>query len=51
YLNEKGITHEYAEYPGEHNWAYWDEHVEESLQFVLAAMNPETLTVPITSGG
>lgn len=42
FLAEKGISHEYAEYPGEHNWAYWDTHIPEVLQFVLATMNPLT---------
>ncbi len=46
FLTERGVTHEYREYPGEHNWAYWDAHIEESLRFVLAAMNPETATAP-----
>ncbi|MBC8136425.1 MAG: esterase family protein, partial [Fibrella sp.] len=49
FLTEHGITHEYVEHPGEHNWAYWDEHIEESLHFVLSAMNPETATAPAIS--
>lgn len=28
-----GIEHQYHEYPGEHTWAYWDEHVVAALQF------------------
>jgi len=28
------LAHEYAEYPGGHNWAYWDEHIRETLAFV-----------------
>jgi S-formylglutathione hydrolase FrmB len=27
------IPHEYAEFPGGHNWDYWDVHVQEALAF------------------
>jgi putative tributyrin esterase len=33
HLNELEIEHEYEEFPGEHNWAYWDIHVQEALAF------------------
>lgn len=33
YLEGQGVPHEYAEYPGEHTWSYWDEHVQEALAF------------------
>ncbi|HEY0867364.1 MAG TPA: alpha/beta hydrolase family protein [Fimbriimonas sp.] len=33
FLSGSGVLHEYDEYPGEHNWAYWDEHVQQALQF------------------
>jgi len=33
-LKSLGIEHEYAEYPGAHTWAYWDEHVGETIAFV-----------------
>ncbi len=36
HLQALGIVHEYAEFPGVHNWDYWDEHVRQSLSFVLA---------------
>jgi S-formylglutathione hydrolase FrmB len=32
-LTEKGIPFQYDEYPGEHNWWFWDEHIKEALQF------------------
>ncbi len=32
-LNGMGLGHEYDEYPGEHNWAYWDTHVQTALKF------------------
>jgi len=28
-----GIRHEYREFPGEHNWAYWDIRIQEALRF------------------
>jgi S-formylglutathione hydrolase FrmB len=36
HLEKLGIEHVYEEYPGEHTWAYWDEHIQQTLQFVLA---------------
>jgi S-formylglutathione hydrolase FrmB len=32
-LTDLGIEHEYAEFPGEHNWDYWDTHIVEALAF------------------
>jgi putative tributyrin esterase len=32
-LKELGVPHEYDEYPGVHNWEYWDVHVREALRF------------------
>ena len=29
------IPHVYEEHPGEHTWAYWDEHISQTLQFVM----------------
>lgn len=28
-----GIPHEYEEFPGDHNWQYWDEHIKEAIEF------------------
>lgn len=30
---EQGIEHVYCEYPGGHEWSYWEKHVGESLLF------------------
>ena len=32
-LTAMRIEHQYAEYPGAHTWAYWDQHVREALAF------------------
>ncbi len=32
-LEEAGVSHVYAEYPGDHGWAYWTEHVATMLRF------------------
>lgn len=32
-LNALRVPHEYAEFPGAHNWEYWDLHVQEALAF------------------
>lgn len=33
FLKELGIPHQYDEYPGDHNWDFWDTHIQEALQF------------------
>jgi len=35
-LTALGVSHEYAEWPGLHDWIYWRAHVPESLVFLLA---------------
>ena len=30
------VAHEYEEFPGGHNWEYWDQHVQEALSFQSA---------------
>jgi len=37
-LEELGLPHEYHEFPGAHEWGYWDVHVRESIDFVARAM-------------
>ena len=32
-LADAGIDHVYEEYPGAHQWSYWEEHVVETLKF------------------
>jgi putative tributyrin esterase len=33
FLEERHVAHEYQEFPGNHNWAYWDEHVQQAIAF------------------
>lgn len=33
HLQKIGVPHEYAEFPGAHDWAYWDKHVQSALRF------------------
>jgi S-formylglutathione hydrolase FrmB len=33
HLTRLGIAHEYREFPGAHDWGYWDEHLRDSLAF------------------
>ncbi len=33
HLVRLGIRHQYREYPGDHDWAYWDIHVQDALRF------------------
>ena len=32
-FTREGVPHTYREFPGEHNWDYWDEHIREALEF------------------
>lgn len=32
-LQEMKVPHEYAEFPGSHDWDYWDAHVQDALLF------------------
>lgn len=34
-LRERNIPHEYEEFPGDHNWEYWDQHIVEAIDFNL----------------
>jgi len=34
HLTKLGIPHEYEEHPGDHNWAFWDLHIQDTLQFI-----------------
>lgn len=38
HLETLGMEHEYAEYAGGHDWAYWDEHIRESVAFFAAVL-------------
>ena len=33
HLESLHISHEYVEFPGTHNWEYWDTHVREAIEF------------------
>jgi putative tributyrin esterase len=33
HLDSLQIKHEYEEFPGSHDWAYWDEHVRAAIEF------------------
>jgi S-formylglutathione hydrolase FrmB len=32
-LEAAGVAHEYREFPGGHDWVYWEKHLEDSLRF------------------
>jgi S-formylglutathione hydrolase FrmB len=38
FLEKQKIAHEYAEFPGSHEWGYWDLHIREALQFHAKAL-------------
>jgi putative tributyrin esterase len=42
HLDQLGIAHEYAEFPGAHNWEYWDVHIQEALAFHARAVGIKT---------
>jgi S-formylglutathione hydrolase FrmB len=33
FLGSIGFEHEYEEFPGAHEWSYWDRHVQEAIAF------------------
>jgi len=33
HLGAIGVPHEYAEFPGTHEWGYWDKHVQSAIRF------------------
>ncbi len=33
HLTHLGVPHEYEEHSGEHNWEYWDTHIQDTLKF------------------
>jgi S-formylglutathione hydrolase FrmB len=33
HLTTLGIPHEYEEHAGEHNWAYWNFHILDTIKF------------------
>jgi putative tributyrin esterase len=37
HLDRLGISHVYEEFPGAHDWDYWDQHVDQALRFHVAA--------------
>ncbi len=43
-LEHLGYPHEYAEYPGEHTWDYWDLHIREALNFHAASFGISPIT-------
>lgn len=38
FLQQIGVPHEYREFPGQHDWDYWDAQITEAVDFHLAAM-------------
>ena len=42
-LGEKKIPHEYRELPGDQNWAYWDQQVQEVLKIAAQKMRSAPL--------
>jgi len=38
-LNAMNFPHEYEEFPGDHNWAYWDLHIQEAIAFHRKVLN------------
>jgi len=38
HLTKLRIKHEYEEFPGGHEWGYWDVHIQEALRFHAAAL-------------
>jgi len=39
-LQASGIPHQYEEFSGGHEWAYWERHLERTFRFFAAAVRP-----------
>jgi enterochelin esterase-like enzyme len=37
-LCDEGIDHTYQEFPGGHEWSYWEAHLEETILFFEAEL-------------
>ena len=46
HLESCRIPHEYGEFPGAHNWEYWDLHVREALAFHARSLKIERKSFP-----
>jgi putative tributyrin esterase len=44
HLETLHVAHEYHEFPGGHNWAYWDKHVQEAIAFHTRNLQLKTKT-------
>ena len=42
-LSKMKMPHEYEEFPGAHDWDYWDEHVQDALKFHVRNLKPASL--------
>jgi S-formylglutathione hydrolase FrmB len=40
-MESAGIAHQYAEFPGGHEWPYWEEHLKDMLRFFGALLKPD----------
>jgi putative tributyrin esterase len=38
HLAKLNIPHEYEEFPGDHNWDFWDTHIQEAIRFHAKAL-------------
>jgi len=45
HLTALGVPHEYEEHPGEHNWEYWDKHIQDTLKFFSGVLGNPRLKV------
>jgi S-formylglutathione hydrolase FrmB len=41
HLEHLGIPHEYEEFPGAHNWDFWDQHVQDAIAFHCRSLRLE----------
>jgi S-formylglutathione hydrolase FrmB len=37
-LDDLHVSHEYEEFPGTHEWGYWDKHVQEAIRFHVRSL-------------
>jgi S-formylglutathione hydrolase FrmB len=44
-LDARGVPHTYEEFPGGHEWPYWERHIADTLRFFGRCLGDKSVTV------
>lgn len=48
HLESVGYPHTYLEYPGAHDWSYWDAHIQDVIRFFFPPAPPASQAAPLS---